>query len=131
MADEGSDKSTTIDSAGRGGGTAGTGPAEAAGVAIGGKDDTGGLAAEDHEARVDALGGGEDGRASGAGASGAGSATGDASGMRSESGSGDGLGGPDAGSPGGMDGVHAQGGTGRERPPGGVSPVQGEEDSDR
>jgi hypothetical protein len=37
-----------------------------------------------------------------------------------------GAGGPDAGSPGGMGGVRAQGGTGTGRPPGGVSPVQNE-----
>ena len=39
-----------------------------------------------------------------------------------------GLGGVDAGSPGGMGGVGVAGGTGSDRPPGGVSPVQ---DADR
>lgn len=126
MADEGS--KTTIDTAGQGGGTGSTGPAEAAGgVAKSRSDDTGGHA-QDQEAGADAPGGGEEQRASGVGASGAGSATGDASAARSESGSGNGLGGPDAGSPGGMDGVHARGGTGTERPPGGVSPIQDEEE---
>jgi hypothetical protein len=48
--------------------------------------------------------------------------------MRSEGGgSGDGLGGTDAGSPGGMGGVGAVGGTGTGRPPGGVSPVPKED----
>src|SRR4051794_33020514 len=75
-----------------GGGTAGTGGADvvpgsgpgpgAAGVG-GGDNDTAGLttrgdASGGNEARVDALGGGEDGRATGAGMTGAGSATGDA-----------------------------------------------------
>lgn len=36
--------------------------------------------------------------------------------------------GPDAGSPGGMGGVRASGGTGTDRPPGGISPVQIEEE---
>ncbi|MFN3387835.1 MAG: hypothetical protein ACK40O_02820 [Allosphingosinicella sp.] len=126
MADQNSE--TTIDGAGRGGGTNSTGPAEAADAA---KAADGG-AGEDHEARVDRLGGGGEGaRAAGVGTTGAGSATGDASAMRSETGSGDGLGGPDAGSPGGMDGVRAQGGTGTDRPPGGVSPVQEEEEEGR
>ena len=75
------------------------------------------------------LGGhGDDNRATGAGMTGAGSATGDASMMRSEGGGaagGAGLGGVDAGSPGGMGGTRGAGGTGGTgRPPGGVSPVQ-------
>jgi hypothetical protein len=37
--------------------------------------------------------------------------------------------GPDPGSPGGMGGVRARGGTGTDRPPGGVSPIQAEEDA--
>ena len=117
--------------AGTGGGADSSGPAEAAsGIARGQSDDTGGLTESGHEGRIDALGGDEDGRATGAGLTGAGSETGDASAMRSESGSGDGLGGPDAGSPGGMGGVGAHGGTETDRPPGGVSPVQAEEDGD-
>jgi hypothetical protein len=36
--------------------------------------------------------------------------------------------GPDAGSPGGMGGVGVSGGTGTDRPPGGISPVQIEEE---
>jgi hypothetical protein len=131
-----------------GGGTAGTGdhnvlPGDgaslgAAGVGTGAADDTGGLTVS--AARGSARGGGDDranalgshdteNRATGTGASGAGSATGDASAGRSENGSGDGLGGTDAGSPGGMGGVRAAGGTGTNRPPGGVSPVQAEEDN--
>jgi len=43
-----------------------------------------------------------------------------------DSGSG-GLGGIDAGSPGGMGGSRASGGTGNGNPPGGISPVQIEE----
>ena len=39
-----------------------------------------------------------------------------------------GLGGVDAGTPGGMGGAGVAGGTGTERPPGGVSPVQNDED---
>jgi hypothetical protein len=72
------------------------------------------------------LGGhGDDGQATGAGMTGAGAATGDASQMRSEGGGGSGLGGVDAGSPGGMGGTRGAGGTGGTgRPPGGVSPVQ-------
>ena len=41
-----------------------------------------------------------------------------------EDGGGSGLGSPDAGSPGGMGGVGVAGGTGTDRPPGGVSPLQ-------
>ena len=44
-----------------------------------------------------------------------------------EGGSGNGLGGVDAGSPGGMGGLRASGGTGSDPPPGGVSPVEIEE----
>ena len=50
-------------------------------------------------------------------------ASGEASRTRSEGG--DGLGGPDAGSPGGMGGVGAAGGTGTDLPSGGLSPVAG------
>ena len=125
------------------GGTAGTGERDvlpgagaslgAAGVGTGSADDTGGLtesaagesARGGGDARANRLGShDEDGRASGAGAGGAGSATGDASAGRSEGGGGNGLGGVDAGSPGGMGGVGVAGGTGTDRPPGGVSPVQ-------
>jgi hypothetical protein len=74
------------------------------------------------------LGGGDN---AGAGLSGAGAASGDMSADRSEvtdnvAKTAFGAGGPDAGSPGGMGGVRAQGGTGTGRPPGGVSPVQNE-----
>jgi hypothetical protein len=71
------------------------------------------------EDRANALGGGE---GTGAGLTGAGSATGDASEMHSEGG-GAPSNAPDAGSPGGMGGVRASGGTGTNRPPGGVSPL--------
>jgi hypothetical protein len=109
----------------------GTG-AGAAGVATGPDDDTGGLTLGDPtgreaeagsgDAAADRLGGGEG--ETGAGLTGAGSATGDADGMRSEGGGGgNGLGGVDAGSPGGMGGVRARGGTGLGRPRGGVSPL--------
>jgi hypothetical protein len=100
------------------GGTAGTGEAEnvperrADSPARGQGDDF-----------ADELGGGEGG---GAGLADAGAATGDERSARSESGSGDGLGGIHAGSPGGMGGVRAAGGTGTGRPPGGVSPVEGD-----
>jgi hypothetical protein len=140
------DVTTGVTAGGSGGGTAGTGGFEvgpgpgagpgAAGVASSGRDDTGGLTIGDNadnsaggEARdgqeiANELGGhGPEGRATGAGLTGAGSATGDASAMRSESGAGDGLGGIDAGSPGGMGGVRASGGTGTGRPPGGLSPL--------
>jgi hypothetical protein len=43
----------------------------------------------------------------------------------------DGLGGTDAGSPGGMGGSGVSGATGTGRPPGGVSPVQAEEEASR
>ena len=56
--------------------------------------------------------------------SGAGAATGDMSAGRSEPDEPAEPIAPDGGSPGGMGGVHAQGGTGTERPAGGVSPVQ-------
>jgi hypothetical protein len=142
------DVTTGVTGGGSGGGTGGTGGFEvgpgtgagpgAAGVASGVEDDTGGLTIGDNadasaggdQARsgqeiANALGGhGPEGRAVGAGMTGAGSATGDASAMRSESGAGNGLGGVDAGSPGGMGGVRASGGTGTDRPPGGVSPLQ-------
>jgi hypothetical protein len=36
--------------------------------------------------------------------------------------------GPDAGSPGGMGGVRASGGTGTDRPPGGISPLKIEQE---
>jgi hypothetical protein len=104
----------------RDGGTAGTGDREAATA-------SGSVQRGDGDDRANALGGGE-GR--GAGMTGGGSATGDAGQMRSEGGGGDGLGGPDAGSPGGMGGVRAAGGTGTDRPPGGLSPVQ-PDDEDR
>lgn len=45
-----------------------------------------------------------------------------------DSGSG-GLGGTDAGSPGGMGGSRASGGTGDGRPPGGISPLQIEQET--
>lgn len=74
------------------------------------------------------LGGGENART---GLTGAGAASGDMDADRSEgidasTQNAAGTGGPDAGSPGGMGGVRAQGGTGTGRPPGGVSPIQGE-----
>lgn len=62
-----------------------------------------------------------------AGLSGAGAATGDTSAGRSEPAEAAEPIAPDAGSPGGMGGVHAQGGTGTDRPAGGVSPVQDRE----
>ncbi|HEX9946089.1 MAG TPA: hypothetical protein VGA98_00965 [Allosphingosinicella sp.] len=102
------------------GGTAGTGEREAS-VASGSGQRGGG------DDRANELGGGE---GSGAGMTGAGAATGDASEMRSEGGGaagGAGLGGADAGSPGGMGGVRVAGGTGTDRPPGGLSPLQAEE----
>jgi hypothetical protein len=64
------------------------------------------------------------GEGGGAGLADSGAATGDERAARSETGSGNGLGGTDAGSPGGMGGVRAAGGTGTGRPPGGVSPVE-------
>jgi hypothetical protein len=67
------------------------------------------------------LGGGDNPRT---GLTGAGSVSGDMSADRSEATGEAGAGAPDAGSPGGMGGVHAQGGTGTGRPPGGVSPLQ-------
>ena len=78
------------------------------------------------------LGGGENART---GLTGAGAASGDMDADRSEAtgASGQnaaGAGGPDAGSPGGMGGVRAQGGTGTGRPPGGVSPLQNESGGD-
>ena len=101
------------------GGTAGTGDTD---VLPERETDAGGEGQGDDLAN--GLGGGDG--ATGAGMTGAGSATGDASAMRSEGG-GAGLGGTDAGSPGGMGGVSASGGTGTGRPPGGVSPVPPEE----
>jgi hypothetical protein len=79
---------------------------------------------------ADRLGGGE-GR--GTGMSGGGAATGSLDAERSrpdpESALGSaGAGAPSGGDPGGMGGVHAQGGTGTGRPPGGVSPVQADAD---
>lgn len=74
-------------------------------------------------------GSGDDGQATGAGMTGAGSATGDASDMRSEGGGdagGSGLGGVDAGTPGGMGGAGVSGATGTDRPPGGMSPLLGD-----
>jgi hypothetical protein len=98
------------------GGTAGTGEAEALP-----ERDTAPPQQGQGDDLADTLGGGE---GSGAGATGAGSATGDSADVRSEGGgAGTGLGGIDAGSPGGMGGVHARGGTGTGRPPGGVSPL--------
>jgi hypothetical protein len=38
---------------------------------------------------------------------------------------------PDAGSPGGMGGARAGGGTGADRPPGGRSPAEAEEEPER
>ena len=75
--------------------------------------------------------GGEEGR--GAATTGAGAATGDMSAGRSErtdasAQNAAGTGGTDAGSPGGMGGVQARGGTGTGRPPGGVSPMQLDQD---
>jgi hypothetical protein len=105
------------------GGTAGTGDTE---VLPERETDAGGEGQGDDLAN--ALGGG--GSATGAGMTGAGAATGDASAMRSEGGGAAGaagLGGTDAGSPGGMGGVGASGGTGTGRPPGGVSPLPPEE----
>ena len=131
MADDRNENGNLSREAGTGGGTGGTGPAEAAsGIARGQNDDTGGFADSGSEGEANRLGGGEDGRATGAGLGGVGSETGDAAEMRSETGSGDGLGGTDAGSPGGMGGVRVQGGTGTDRPPGGVSPLQGEEEGE-
>lgn len=82
---------------------------------------------------ADRLGGGED---SGTGTSGIGTGSGDMSAGRSESdvsspNSGAGAIGSDAGGPGGMGGVRSQGGdaSGSGRPPGGNSPLQGEEGS--
>ena len=66
------------------------------------------------------LGGGDN---PGTGLAGAGAVSGDMSADRSETTGATGTGAPDAGSPGGMGGVHAQGGTGTGRPAGGVSPV--------
>ena len=62
-------------------------------------------------------------------ASGAASATGDASATRSEASGEGGPGGVDAGSPGGMGGVRAAGGTGTDRPPGGISPLTIEQET--
>jgi hypothetical protein len=76
---------------------------DAAGVGTGSADDTGGLTSAEPK-------GGQGGDPA------------------ERSGSGDGLGGPDAGSPGGMGGVRVAGGTGTDRPPGGLSPVQGDRD---
>jgi hypothetical protein len=104
------------------GGTAGTGEAEALPERATQSPEQG-----QGDDLADSLGGGETG---GAGATGAGSASGDASATRSEGGGGTGLGGIDAGSPGGMGGVHARGGTGTGRPPGGVSPVEPSNDED-
>lgn len=97
------------------GGTGGTGEPEGAAASRTGQQGGG-------DDLANALGGGEGG---GAGMTGAGSATGDSGRMRSEGGGGN-SGGPDAGSPGGMDGVRASGGTGTDRPPGGLSPLQTE-----
>ncbi|HEX8214382.1 MAG TPA: hypothetical protein VF582_02805 [Allosphingosinicella sp.] len=76
---------------------------------------------------ADRLGGGEGG---GAGTSGAGAATGDMDADASEASGAQasGTGGTDAGSPGGMGGVRSQSGAsgGSGRPPGGVSPMEGE-----
>lgn len=73
--------------------------------------------------------GGKEGR--GTGTTGAGAATGDMSADRSERTDGSaaaaaGAGGPDAGSPGGMGGARVRegAGTGSDRPPGGVSPME-------
>jgi hypothetical protein len=71
----------------------------------------------------------------GTGMTGAGAATGDLDSNRSERTdasalSAAGAGGPDAGSPGGMGGARASGGTGTGRPPGGVSPMQIEQGED-
>jgi len=100
------------------GGTAGTGEAEALP-----ERDTAPPAEGQGDDLADRLGGGEGG---GAGAN----ASGDASPTRSEGGGGTGLGGIDAGSPGGMGGVGARGGTGTGRPPGGVSPVESDRSGD-
>ena len=125
------------DKGAQGGGSLGTGTYNESGNVTGadsppGSDvqlDAGGQGQGDDLA--DRLGGGE-GR--GAGMSDAGGATGSMDSSSSEAGGTSapgaaGAGGPDAGSPGGMGGVNARSGaTGTGRPPGGVSPMQGEQD---
>ncbi len=101
------------------GGTAGTGETE-----VLPERQTGAQGQGLGDDRANGLGGEQ---ATGAGMTGAGSETGDASLMRSEGGGAAGLGGADAGTPGGMGGVRASGGTGTGRPPGGVSPVQSDD----
>jgi hypothetical protein len=101
------------------GGTAGTGERE---VAKSGESSGGGQGDD----LANRLGGDNP---AGTGASGAGAATGDASAGRSgeTNQTNVGAGGPDAGSPGGMGGVRGGFDTGG-RPPGGVSPLQAEEE---
>jgi hypothetical protein len=105
-----------------GGGTAGTGgldasPASGAGIGAAGvasaeRDDTGGLTLGERVPE-------DDGESVEAGPT------------RSDSEAGNGLRGVDAGSPGGMGGVRVTGGTGSGRPPGGVSPLDAEEETHR
>lgn len=113
------------------GGTTGSGGS----LGTGTYNDQGNLTGPDSPAGVDATtsaggqGQGDDlvnrlgGERAGGGLSGAGAATGDTSAGRSEPVESAEPVAPDAGSPGGMGGVHAQGGTGTDRPAGGVSPV--------
>lgn len=132
---------------GEGGGDIERGPAANGSFASGTYNDRGNMTGADSPAGADVapdaggegqgddlanrLGGVE---ARGAGMSGGGAATGDMSADRSEADGANaqniaGTGGTDAGSPGGMGGVHARSGaTGTGRPPGGVSPIQIEED---
>ena len=70
--------------------------------------------------------GGDEGR--GTGMSGGGAATGAMDADRSEPAAASGSGAPSGGDPGGMGGVGARGGTGTGRPPGGVSPIQADND---
>jgi hypothetical protein len=108
-----------------------------AGVATGASDDTGGLTtgggaglerqAETggNEARANALGDRVAGSTAGAGTSEGFADAGDPSAMSSDTSARPAAAGlfGDAGAPGGMDGARAGGGTGTDRPPGGVSPL--------
>jgi hypothetical protein len=83
---------------------------------------TGGLRAQSPRGGTDRVG--EDGRAPTTASAEAGASEGSgAEGRPGRSGPGGNGSGPDAGSPGGMGGVRASGGTGTDRPPGGLSPM--------
>lgn len=120
-----------------------TGPGSAGSLGTGTYDDTGNLTGPDspagEKADLDAHGEGQGddlanrlggGQGRGVGLSGGGAATGDMSAASSErADAGEEPVATDPGGPGGMGGVRSAGGTGIGRPPGGVSPIQAEEEA--